>query len=63
MPKRKSSLGRSTKGAIRKKETRANEDEHAYSQRLEKASPAVTRGALKRKNVQDNYPSSKRTKW
>ena len=26
------------------------------------ASPAVTRGALKRKNVQQNCPSSKRTK-
>ena len=103
MPKRKSSLGRSTKRAKRLKETRSNEDKNSYSERLEKekhrrtierenessehydnrmavhyhkkklmsqailkehkqASPAVTRGAMKRKNVQDNYPSSKRTK-
>ena len=32
MPKRKSSLGRSTKNAKRKKETRANEDENSYPQ-------------------------------
>ena len=36
MPKRKSSLGRSTKGAKRKKETRTNEDDNSYSQRLQK---------------------------
>ena len=103
MPKRKSSLGRSTKNAKRKKKTRANEDENSYSQTLDKAkdrmancrqnetfehhedrmavkrhkrklmskaimlehkqaSPAVTRGALKRKSVKQNCPPSKRTK-
>ena len=101
--KKKASLGRATKGAKRKQEARANEDETTYSQRLETeknrrsieysnetpdhyedrkatmrqkknmmskainqehklASPAVTRGALKRKCVQPNFPSSKRTK-
>lgn len=107
MPRRKSSLGRSTKNAKRVKKNRANEDENLYSQRLESekqrrsferqnetsehyesrlalkrhkkklnsqaimkehklasqtASPAVTRGALKRRSVQQNCPSSKRTK-
>ena len=37
MPRRKSSsLGRSTKRAKRLKETRSNEDENLYSERLEK---------------------------
>ena len=43
MPKRKSSLGRSTKNAKRKKETRANEDENSYPQTLDKDRMAISR--------------------
>ena len=43
MPKRKSSLGRSTKNAKRKKETRANEDENSYLQTLDKDRMAISR--------------------